>query len=489
VQLRALVLALCLVLSGCSAAPVSDAPLDDDSAGPADANGSAPPANPEGFADPASDRIGWEDGYWYDEPISVDQSDGLSDAEMEAFVGRAMARVERIRHKEFTNAVPVTVIPRSEYRNQSRAGGEGGQSSDFDRWNNQVWEALFITGEGDDSQQAIGEARGSSVVGFYSIRDDEIKIVTDSPDEPTVRNATLIHELVHALQDQHWNLSAERFRGRTQDGDLAVDGIVEGDASYVERTYAARCAGEWDCVPTPAQRAGGGGGGGGGGGPNLGIVLTTYQPYSDGAPYVAALHERGGWDAVDAAYEAPPVSTEQTIHLTDEEPVTIRFTDEARNGWRPFPNQGVDGSDTVGEASMYAMFWYQARAFGAQTIDPRGLFDTGDRYDVYNYSAQPTAGWGNDRVFPYRKQVDGETQYGYVWVTAWDSRRDARQFHETYRRMLGAHGVEQRGESLYVIPDGEFADAFRVVRDGRRVVIVNGPTPAAVDDIRPGLAS
>jgi len=480
VQLRALALALCLVLAGCSSAPVSEEPLDVDAGPSADGGTSEVP-------DPPSDRLGWENGYWYNESIAVDQSDGLTDAELEAFVARSMARVEHIRRKEFDSTVPVSVIPRSEYRNRTSNGGEG--PSEFDRWNNQVWEALFITGETTDSQSALGEARGSSVIGFYSIRDDEIKIVTDSPDEPVIRNATLVHELVHALQDQQWDISGERFGGDTQDGDLAIDGVIEGDASYVERRYAERCAGAWDCVETPNRVGGGGGGGGSGGGPNLGILLTTYQPYSDGAAYVAALREEGGWDAVDAEYDDLPVSTEQTIHSTDEEPVRLRVTDEARNGWRTFPDQGEDGSDTVGEASMYAMFWYQARTFGAETIDTRGLFRTDGRYDVYNYEAEPTAGWGNDRVFPYRKDVGDETRYGYVWVTAWDSREDAREFREAYRRMLDAHDVEQRDDGVYVIPDGEFEDAFRVVQDGRRVVIVNGPTPAAVDDLRPGLAS
>ncbi|ELZ79347.1 uncharacterized protein HfgLR_14790 [Haloferax gibbonsii] len=476
--LRAVFAALLLVLAGC-AAPTA-AP-----------GGDAPPATPDpdrdGFADPDRDVLGWEDGYWYDEAIDVDQSDGLNESEMEAYVARGMARVEHIRQLEFDERVPVDVISRADYRS-GNAGGSGSADSEFNRWNDQVWEALFITGESTGSASAISETTGSSVLGFYSPSDDEIKIVTDSTDEPTIDNATLVHELVHALQDQHFDLTDARFRGETQDGDLAIDGIVEGDAKYVERQYVEQCdAGAWDCVVTPA--AGGSGGGSGGGGPNLGILLTIYQPYSDGPVYVHDLYERGGWEAVNDALRNPPASTEQTIHVTDESPRPISFADEGTNGWTTFPEQGVEGSDTVGEASMFSMFWYQARTSGAQTVRVQSILDTNSRYDTYNYDAAPSNGWANDRLFPYRNEAGAETEYGYVWVTEWDTDGDAQEFHDAYLNILSANDATQRDDGIYVIEDGSFNDAFRVVRTGDRVVIVNGPAPADVDEIRPGLAS
>ena len=477
--LGAVSLALLLVLAGCSA-PFSNPGADTPEG-----------AGPGGPGDPGSDRLGWEAGYWHNESIAVDQSDGLSDAETNAYVGRAMARVEHIRGKEFKERVPINVLTRDEYRNRSGGNPETGSGA-FSAWNNQVWEALFISGESSDSQQAISQTRGSAVAGFYSPSDDEIKIITDDSAETSIDNSTLVHELVHALQDQHYNLSSKRFSAETQDTELAIDGIVEGDASYVEKQYARRCGEEWSCVGTPSNGGGGQGSGragGAGSGPNLGMLLTIYQPYSDGPVYVHNLVEEGGWDAVNRSFQNPPVSSEQTIHLTDEKPVPIEYTDRARDGWRTFPKQGVNGSDTVGEASMYSMFWYQARTAGANTVNPRAISDTQSPYDTYNYDAKPTAGWGNDRLFPYRNTAGGDAKYGYVWVTEWDSRKDARQFRRTYLEVLRAHDANRRADGTYVIPDGEFADAFRVHQEGSRVVIVNGPTPQAVDDIRPNLGS
>ena len=476
--LVAVAVAALLVVAGCSA-PALEPPTASAPSGGADV--AAPNAD---FDDPESDVLGWEDGYWYNESIAVDQSDGLSDEELRAYVGRAMARVEYIRGKEFRQRVPVSILSREEYRNRSGGGGSGSSGpSDYQRWNDQVWEALFVTGESQDSGSAISDTRSAAVAGFYSPRDDEIKVITDTPESPTVDNATLVHELVHGLQDQHYDLTDPKYGGDTQDEQLAVDGLVEGDANYVERRYARQCGAAWDCVATPESS--GGGGGGGNGGSNLGILLTIFQPYSDGPVYIGDLVDTGGWATVDEDFENPPVSTEQVIHRTDEEPVPIDYRDRARNGWETFPDQGEGGSDTVGEASMYVMFWYQARTAGADTVEVASIGDTEGPYDTYNYDAEPSAGWGNDRLYPYQKGSGSTAEYGYVWVTEWDSEADAREFRRAYRAILDAQGAERRAENTYVIPDGGFEDAFRVTRSGTRVTIVNGPAVEDLDDIRP----
>ena len=439
--------------------------------------------------DPETDVVGWEAGYWYNESIDVDQSDGLSDAELDAYVGRAMARVEHLREREFLEPVAVEVISRDAYRARTNNSTSDGNAS-FDRWNDQVWEALFIVGESTDSGEALSDTFGSSVAGFYSPVDDEIKIVTDSPDSPVVDNATLHHELVHALQDQYVDLTNETYVGATQDGDLAVDGVVEGEANYIETLYASRCAsGEWACVATPTT-----GGGSSGPGPNLGVLITILQPYSDGPVYVRDLVEAGGWTAFEAAFAHPPNSTEQVIHLTDEQPPPIEFEDRGRNGWTTFPDQGVNGSDTVGEASIYAMFWYQNRQYRADTVDPQAFFETDSRFDIYDYDAEPSAGWGNDRLFPYRNGEGEDAEYGYVWVTEWDTEADAREFQRAHRAVLEAQDATEvvAGDSpgdgfatgVYRVDDGPFADAFRVTRNGTRVTVVNAPTVADLEDVR-----
>ena len=435
-------------------------------------------AQPDPKPDPDSDVIGWENGYWHDESIQVDQSDGLSEAEKEAYVSRAMARIEVLREREFNGTVPVSIISRDEFGNRTA----GNSSANFSAWNNQVWEALFIVGEDADVQDELQSTATARTSGGYFYVADEITIVTDSPEDASIDRGTLVHELVHAQQDQYYDLTNETYQGVTQDEQLATDGLIEGEANYVEDRYEERCGVEWECVAAPS------GGGGGSSDINFGIFAALFHPYSDGPPYVHSLVEEDGWSAVDAKFEAPPNSTEQIIHRTDEAPAPLSVTDRATGGWETIPEQGANGTDTVGEASIFAMLWYQSRNYGADTIPVRTITETDAPYDTYNYDAIPSAGWANDAVVPYRSEEANETAYGYVWTIEWDTETDATQFVAAYRAILSAHDARRLGQRTWLVESGPFSDAFRVVRDGRRVTIVNGPGPRDLDELRPDLA-
>lgn len=494
-RLQTVLVALIVVLAGCSSIvdPGADAntTIETTETTAADATTTEPTENDESDGsdgegdgappDPDEDVLGWEDGVWYNESIDVDQSDGLTDEEIEAYVSRAMARVEHIRGKEFKQRVPVEVVPRSQFANESFGAGTSEAQSD---WNNQVWEALFISSEERNVTEELAQFYSAGVGGYYSPSEQAIVIVSDNPDNPVISNATLHHELQHALQDQYFDIGQSKYSGATQDGDLAIDGIVEGDANYVEFIYEDYCTnGTWECVSTPSSDSGGGGD------VNFGIYVTVFNPYADGPAYVNELHEQGGWDAVDAAMESPPQTTETVIHRRSpqeaEEPAPIEFEDTAAGDWSLFENQGVDGYDTVGEVSIYSMFWYASypRGLDLNIIDWRSLFDADGEYDLYNYDAAPSNGWANDRVYPYTSPSAEED--GYVWVTEWDTEQDAAEFRDAYLQILEGLDAEQVDENTWRVSDGQYADAFRVVIDGTRVVVVNGPSVEAVDELKP----
>lgn len=441
---------------------------------------------------PEGDPLGWEDGHWYDDDLSVTPDDGLDEGERRAVVARAMARVERIRRLEFKQRVPVSVISREEYR--TRFDGDGDENGDangdengdpngdangdgddedsatFHAWNDQVWEALFLVGEDSNTSSALDTVYSETVQGFYSPDEDEIVVVSDS-ETPRIDRRTLAHELVHAVRDQR----PHSFQGgeRTQDQQLAADGLREGDANLVEAIYERRCTSEWDCLPRPDRTRDEGtdgetDGGSAGGTPGFdrGVFLTVYAPYAVGPKFVTALRERGGWAAVNDAYRSFPRSTEQVIHpeaYPDEKPVVLTVPDRSGQDWERFDLEQV--ADTVGEASIYAMFRINGQITGGSPFD-------------YDHSL--SAGWGGDSVVPYR---DGN-RYGYVWRTVWDTPDDAREFLEGYRGVLDAHDARSVGGAVYVVPDSDrYGDAFRVTRHGDTVVVVNAPTRRDLADV------
>ena len=452
--LRTLALVCCLVLAGCTA------PTPGYGETPTETTTPVPSGLPD---DPDSDRLGWENGYWYNESIAINQSDGLNESELTAFVARTMARVEIIRGAEFEQTVPVEVISRAEYRNQS-GRRDTTVDSPRERGREQLWEAPLLVGEQRTVPGAFGELYGGSVLGYYSPSQDRIVIVAGG-DDLRVDRVTLAHELVHALQDQRFSLLPG---GRSHDAGLARTGVVEGDASYVEQLYEQRCSGNWSCVPRPDRTSGAGIAD-----RNLGAYLAIYAPYSDGPSFVHQVRQRGGWEAVNQLYEQPPRSTEQLLHperYPEDGPETVRVTDRSGERWERY---GI--ADTVGESTLYAMFWFQ------QGVNRSTLRDEDVPYSRYNYVSQPSEGWAGDRLVPYR---NGDAN-GYVWKLRWESRADAREFATSYESLLveQLNATEVR-EGVYRVPDDStFGDAFRVTRDGRTVTIVNAPRVAALENV------
>jgi hypothetical protein len=434
---RALLVAVVIVLAGCTIPTFG---------------GSDHPETPTG-----EDAIGWENGYWYDDPVSVTTADGLNESEREAVVARTMARVEQIRGLEFKQSVPVEVISRAEYQNRSRPSGNG--TARGDPWNDQVWEGLLLIGESSGSSETIGETLSTTVQGYYSPSRNQIVIV--SPTEtPQIDRRTLSHELVHALQDQHFGLDGNP---QTQDTQLSRQGVTEGEANYIRALYERRCNGQWQCIAQPERQ----GGGGGNTGYNDGLFTVLYQPYVTGPRFVDHVYGEGGWDAVDDLHGEFPDSTEQVLHperYPDEKPVEVTVRDRSNDEWERFDREPV--GDTVGEASIYATMYHNNQTDG----------------DRFSYESEPSEGWAGDTLVPYR---NGSGGYGYVWRSTWDSEEDAREFARAYRAALVEdHDATERGGNVYVVPeDDPFGDAFRVVRRGDTVRIVNGPTVEDLDGI------
>ncbi|WP_281194997.1 Hvo_1808 family surface protein [Halorubrum sp. F4] len=451
-----------------------------------------------------NELVGCWNGVHHAEDLEFDQEDGLTEAQLEELTHRGMARVEYVRERPFETDVPVETVTREEFRANGTGGENGGNGTasetEFDRWNDQVWEALFVVGADESSAEAIDTVFGGSVSGFYSPGDDRIVLVIPESEEVQVSESTLVHELTHAMQDQYHDLADSQYVGATQDSDLAVDGIVEGEAVYIEERYTDRCETDWSCLDEPDSSAGGGS-------PNIGILQTILQPYSDGPFYVEKLIDDEGWSAVNETMNDPPNTTSEVIHREpDYETREIDFEDTAEGGWETYPGQGVNGAETAGEASMFVMFWYQSAGvperfdtgYEYAVLEPDRTpgenynihFRTDDRLQTrgaYNYDHRATAGWAGDELYPYRNDAGGTERDGYVWVTEWRTPTDARQFQATYHTMLEAHGAELLDDGVRDIETGDFRGAYGVERDGTTVTIVHGPEPADVLDLRPGI--
>jgi hypothetical protein len=454
-RLRLVAVLLVVVLSGCGA-----------------------PGNPGTFD---TDReLGSVGDYAHDDVFDFDTSDGLTEAQLEAVKYRSMARIEVVRGLKYERDVDLEVMSRAEYRDQRAAGTENASA-----FRNEVWRAAFVVDGETDINRAFDDLYGDSVQGYYV--NDRIVIIADDTENIRIDRRTLVHELTHALQDQHFGIARE---SETIDGLRAENGVLEGEAAYVPSMYDRRCGGDWQCLPDRrlptvsgealAERPF-----------NVGLFLSIYVPYAEGPPFVADLHDRGGWDAIDRAHENPPRSTAQLIHpdrYPDDKPVAVDIADRSSDDWQPIRDRSGESDDTdgeprtetIGEATLFATLW-------ANGAIERPLTEGATERSQYNYSHPATEGWAGDSVQVYRHANDSD-RTGHVWRLTWESRADAAQFADAYRRLLtnrGADPVETTGDGIYRIPDGDpFAGAYRVSVTGETVEIVGAPTVDALEKIR-----
>ena len=467
-----------LLVAGAGGAAAADAPVAETAA--------------ECETEADNELVGCWNGVYHAETLDIDQEDGLTERELETLTHRSMARVEYLRERPFETDVPVETVSREQFQSDGTGNASGQNRTEFQRWNDQVWKALFVVGEDDSAARAIDTVFGGSVSGFYSPADDRIVLVVGENETLRVSESTLVHELDHAMQDQYHDLTGSEYVGATQDADLAVDGIVEGEAVYIEERYVDRCGANWSCLDEPEST-------GSADRPdfNFGILQTILQPYSDGPFYVETLLDDGGWDAVNATMNDPPSSTAEVIHRDPGyETREIAFDDTAEGGWETYADQGMNGSETAGEASMFVMFWYQAFEYEAATLEPtreasvNAHLDTDDELETraaYNYAHPATAGWAGDRLYPYRNDTNGTERDGYVWVTEWQTPQDAAEFEETYLTMLASHDPVRRDDGVRDVATGDFRGSYGIERNGTRVTIVHAPEPTGVFELRPGL--
>ncbi|QSG11265.1 Uncharacterized protein HSBGL_0834 [Halapricum desulfuricans] len=395
--------------------------------------------------DPPEDRIGWEGGYWYNESINVEQSDGLSAAELQRYKYRTMARLEEIRGLEFTDDVEIEFIG-----TEAVADRIENDISQF-RGSDRQWEALFVVGEDREADRVVFETLVGRVAGWAAEEGSEsVVLITDDPDEPTAPPRLLAHELAHVLQHQQFDLDADRYRRETLDGEHAKDALVEGEASYLDGVYQQYCAnGSWDCV-------GGGSFATARGDVERDLLPYLGAPYTLGSQYVDHLVDRGGFDAVDDAHRNPPEYSVTALHRERTErarragispAATLTVPDRSNDEWTR-----REGPDRVGAMALTASIGDDALA------------------------------WRNGVLYSYTNGSAG----GYVWATRWSNETTAEAFAEAYRQRVRSHGGTQRTAAVWEITTGPFADAFSIGRTGATVRIVNAPSIEGLDAIHAG---
>lgn len=244
-----------------------------------------------------------------------------------------------------------------------------------------------------DYLQVYRSFGAGSILGLYAPDRDTLWVVHDD-DEPGTFEAlseaqveTLAHEVVHALQDYHFNLDEDYYEiAEDLDRALAWTAIIEGDAALHEGRFSRKymalpAAGRGPLLlhGSPVVR------------PQVSsaVLRELYFPYTTGPRSVERIIDSLGLTELNTLLADPPAGTTFVLHperLDDGwAPETVTLPDLAAALGEEWER---DSGGTFGEFHLGNYLQQQRSA-----ADSAGAADgwTGDRYDVYTDGQEAVA--------------------------------------------------------------------------------------------------
>jgi hypothetical protein len=281
-----------------------------------------------------------------------------------------VAFVERERGLEFEHPVEVRFLPEEEFREEVTADQADLSDEEREEVTRQegAARAFGLLGPDDDLFEQVNSVRGEGVLAYYSPEQTEIVVRGTEPD--VAMRATLVHELVHALQDQAFDLEELQDQATDSAADLAITGLIEGDASTVEDAWVEaldedeqeehddQSETSTDDFRSETE--------------DVSPAITAFfgAPYRFGPTFVDVLRAEGGRPRLDEAFTSPPLSDAHLLRpdrfLADDQPQQVE------------PPSLPEGSDAEEPDALGAVGMYLALV---SEIDPVVALEAADGWD------------------------------------------------------------------------------------------------------------
>jgi len=271
------------------------------------------------------------------------------------------------------------------------------------------WALLGLIPEGVDLRRLLLSVLLEQAGGYYDPKAGKLFLIKGY--DPLIERIIVIHELVHALQDQ--TISLKELEEKTKDNDdlaLAWQSVIEGQATAVMFEFIS--GKKITELPDLSRMSAG----------LLSLQFTSYKaftnaprylklrlifPYLSGCSFIRSYaqkeNKRGNW--VYLLTHLPP-STEQIIH---PEKYGLDPPKMVKKPGLSFP---LIYSDTLGELGIYGVL---------------------SQFLPEEEARKGSSGWGGGRYFTYKTK---EGKPFLLAITLWDSEKEAEEFASLYREAV-----------------------------------------------------
>jgi hypothetical protein len=306
--------------------------------------------------------------------------------------------------------------------------------------------------------QVLLDVLEEQIIGIYDEDQKTMYLVADNGQFGPDEKGTFVHEYVHALQDQYFDLTTLAPKHpQNDDRSLAIQALAEGDGTLVQRLWSQK-----NLTPDELNQLGQGSA--------MSKLLSAplflreqlLFPYTDGFNFVRQVYQAYGNAGIDDVFRNPPESTAQILHMDKYRnhvaPVEVSLPDLAAGslgpGWRQIK------SNVLGELDLRLVL-------SQLTDSTRGV--------------RGASGWAGDRW----QLLEKDGRQALVIKSIWDSDNEARTFLETFGLAMRNRFAGAKEEEASVTRQALTAStaATEVRRDGATVVAViafDRPTAEAI---------
>ena len=254
------------------------------------------------------------------------------------------------------------------------------------------YEALGLIPEGTAAIYAAQLLlRYQRALGFYDPETGVLIVRGDDLDPGT--RSVIVHELVHALDDQWFDLHRPEYEtNRASENVETFPMVYEGNATRIQEQWIAELPAS---ERAEAQEAAGDPPGGELTDNADFIDFGVLARYQAGAPFVTRLAASGGERLVDAVLLDPPSTTEQVLY-----PEVF----DRREGRLPVPPPPADGA-LIDQGVVGAYFW-----LGLLTFAESELPSEAAEAAVRGWGGDWSVTWVDGEVTCTRSDVEGDTR-------------------------------------------------------------------------------
>ncbi len=352
----------------------------------------------------------------------------LANVASAATITEEIAAVEKIRGLRFMAAVRTVEIDRKDLPAHLRRQFEKSLPYSVEDWGD-VLRALRLIDEKETDEAVVSsllDLYQSQVLAYYDPKSKTFYTIRQLPEalqsipmSGMLDAGVNVHELTHALQDQHFHIGERDLALRDDtDANLAYHALIEGEASLVMLAYMIEqnggsfdeminsdlLVGALSAAATQTLP---------GGGPRYFTEMLKF-PYLDGLKFVIEAYRRGGWKELDKVYAKPPRSTREILHPADY--FEHRFNAAPFNDKPVIPVPHLLSVEHLGE-------WQ------------------------WRFLAGNADGWKADRVTIAQNRFCETT---VLAETQWDTAAHAQRFYDAYTHTLDDAGYLARIDGVNV---------------------------------------